>query len=124
MAQVLIIDDSTFQKSVLTRIVQKAGHTAIAAANGEDGLDLVAERSPDCILLDLLMPGMGGLKFLEILSGRDDPPPVIVITADVQESVQQRCLELGASAVLHKPPKEEALHDAISSALGLERGAA
>ncbi len=118
MALVLIIDDSAFQRRVIRSLVRDAGYETEEAENGRAGLEKIAARKPDCILTDLLMPDMGGLELLESLREPGAAIPVIIITGNIQESVRQRCLELGAAAVVNKPVRQEELLPAIEKALG------
>ncbi len=101
MALVLVIDDSAFQRGVIHSLVRDAGYETEEAENGRAGLEKIAARKPDCILTDLLMPDMGGLELLESLREPGAAIPVIIITGNIQESVRQRCLELGAAAVVN-----------------------
>ncbi len=118
MALILIIDDSAFQRGVIRSLVRDAGYETEEAENGRAGLEKIAARQPDCILTDLLMPDMGGLELLESLRELAAAIPVIIITGNIQESVRQRCLELGAAAVVNKPVRQEELLPAIEKALG------
>lgn len=117
MAEILIIEDSTFQRNFLSKAVTEAGHTVTEAANGREGLEKIVAEAPDLVLCDLLMPEMGGIELLEDLDNRGIKLPVIVVTADIQETTRQRCLELGVSTVLNKPPKAQELLDAIEAVL-------
>ena len=103
---------------VIRSLVRDAGYETDEAENGRAGLEKIAARKPHCILTDLLMPDMGGLELLESLRELGAAIPVIIITANIQESVRQRCLELGAAAVVNKPVRQEELHPAIEKALG------
>lgn len=118
MALILIVDDSSFQRSVIRNLLRAAGHETEEAENGRAGLTKTAARKPDCILTDLLMPELGGLELLETLREQGTAIPVIIITANIQESVRRRCFELGAAAVVNKPVSQEELFPAIEKALG------
>ncbi len=118
MALILIVDDSSFQRRVIRSLVRQAGYETEEAGNGRAGLEQVAARKPDCILTDLLMPELGGLELLETLREQGTAIPVIIITANIQESVRRRCLELGAAAVVNKPVRQEELLPALEKALG------
>ena len=72
---------------------------------------------PDVICLDLMMPVMDGWGVLEELSGRDDPPPVVVLSAKTAEEDIIRAFELGASAYVFKPFDPSRLVDTIRSIL-------
>lgn len=122
MASILIIDDSSFMRGKLRAILKKENHTIEEAGDGVKGLQLATTKGFDLILLDIIMPGIDGLKILEALRGRASAPPVIVITADIQESVHQQCMELGAAEVLYKLPKEQELLGAVARVLGKTGG--
>ena len=120
MAKVLIIDDSVFQRRSIRKILNVDGHDIQEAANGRQGLEVLAAFTPDCILLDILMPDMNGLGFLKALQQQGTTVPVVVLTADIQDTTCQECLKLGAKEVIHKPllPAEgERLRDIINNVL-------
>ena len=110
---ILVIEDSVFTRKKVVSILTSHGFHVRQADNGNVGLALIAEREPDCILLDLLMPDVDGMTVLQRLSEQGSTIPVIVLTADIQETTRMRCMELGATAFLQKPPTEETLLEAI-----------
>ncbi len=122
MANILIVEDSAFQLNFLSKTVSLAGHDVTKATNGREGLEKIVAEAPDLVFCDLLMPEMSGLELLEELDNRGIKLPVIVVTADIQESTHKRCLELGVGAVLNKPPKADELLDAVQAALKTRRG--
>lgn len=103
MAKLLIIDDSLFQRRTIRKILAVGGHDMQEATNGREGLNMLAEFAPDCVILDILMPDMDGLTFLKTLQKRGIKTPVIVLTADIQETTRRECLELGAASIIYKP---------------------
>jgi CheY-like chemotaxis protein len=117
MALILIVEDAMFSRKMIRKTLQKQGYETLEAKNGKEGLELVREVNPDCILLDLLMPEIDGWEFLKILRAEGYKTPTIVITADIQETSRQQCLELGAQAVLNKPPQAQVMQDAIEAVL-------
>jgi len=117
MAVVLIVDDSAYQRRVIRKVVQRAGHQAMEVSDGQEALKVIPSKVPDCILMDLIMPVISGLGVLKALAGQGSRIPVIVVTADIQESVRKQCLELGAHTVLNKPINEDKLLSAIQNAL-------
>ncbi len=118
MALILIVDDAAFTRRMIRKALVAEGHETLEAANGQEGLDMIASHAPDCILIDLLMPVMDGFAVLEALGNRQSTIPVIVISADIQENVRQRCLDLGAADFINKPPKEEELSKTVQQVLG------
>jgi len=117
MEKILIVDDSMFQRKILSDNVKETGCEVITANNGEEALQKIHAEKLDCILLDLLMPGKSGMEVLEDLQALEYKTPVIVVSADVQDSVRERCLELGAFDFVNKPPKKNQLQDTIRRAL-------
>ena len=124
MALILVIEDSSFMRNKIGSILKRGGHDIIEAEDGIKGLQMTIERSPDCILLDLIMPGMDGVKLLMTLRERGVMPPVVIVTADIQESTIKQCRELGAAAVVNKPPGEEELLNTVRNVLrtGKDKG--
>lgn len=119
MPLILIVDDAFFTRRVIAKSLKKQGYITLEASDGREALQLLDEQKPDCILLDLLMPDFDGWDVLKALQEKQIKIPAIVITADIQETSRQRCFELGALAVINKPPKPEELNDALQKALSL-----
>ncbi|ODS31522.1 MAG: response regulator [Candidatus Scalindua rubra] len=113
MAKVLIIDDSHFTRTIIRKLVKDIGHETIEAANGQEGLDKIINEKPDLVMTDLLMPEMDGIKLLEAVKEREADVSVIVISSNIQETVRQQCLELGAIEFFNKPPNKEKLQKLI-----------
>ena len=122
MAFILIIEDAWFTRRFLSKTLQAAGHITVDASCGQEGLEKALTHAPDCILLDLLMPDMDGREVLQRLGAQGHAIPTIVLTADIQSSSRQQCLDLGAIAVLGKPPTPEELAAAIDRAIAPIRG--
>jgi CheY-like chemotaxis protein len=118
MALILVIDDSSLARASIRKILAPEGYEILETSSGAEGIKFLSEHSPDCILMDLLMPGISGMEVLEQLHSTGSSPPVIIITADIQTSVRDRCLELGAFAVVNKPLLFETLPDTVKEALG------
>ncbi len=120
MATILIVDDSGFQRAFLSKALVGGGYDVLEAASGDLALEIAAADQPDCILTDLIMPDMRGAVLLETLQQRGSEIPIVVLTSDIQEVVEARCLELGAARVLHKPIKPAWLTAAIADVLSGE----
>lgn len=117
MASILVVDDSAFQRMALKKIIQGAGHKVLEAANGQQGLELIASKNPDLVVIDLLMPELDGVGLLEQCKIRGIHVPIVVLTSDIQESTRQRCQELGAAAFLNKPVEPVKLKDIFDNYL-------
>jgi CheY-like chemotaxis protein len=116
--KVLIIDDSEFQRNRIKRALEPDGYDFVEGQSGYDALEMSARHAPDCMLLDLLMPDMNGVQVLEALQERKMDVPVVVLTADIQQSTHERCMELGAVAIVTKPYKAAELRAVISKTVG------
>lgn len=119
----LIVDDIEANRDLLSRRLQRQGHTIVMAENGRQALERLQEQQFDIILLDIMMPEMNGYEVLEHL--KKDPAlrhiPVIMISAlDDMESVI-RCIELGAEDYLFKPFNQTLLKARIGACLEKKR---
>lgn len=117
MARILVIDDSSFARLRVCHMLQDGGHETFEAENGQVGVTKVLEIHPDCVVTDLLMPELDGIGFLEELRRLQQTLPVVVLTADIQESKRRQCLDLGAGGFLAKPPQQKALLELLSQLL-------
>lgn len=117
MALVLVVDDSRTARSYFRAILAAAGHEVIEAFDAEHALDRLADRPPDCIVLDLNMPGLSGTDLMELLGGRRESPPVVVVTSSQDDADRARCRRLGAKALLDKPVSVEQLTRAVNDAV-------
>ena len=117
MSRVLITDDSLLQRRSLSAMVTDAGHAVETACNGQEALEKIQANPPDCLLLDMLMPIMDGIQVLEQLESQGIKLPVMVLTADVQEWLKDRCMELGVNTFLNKPVQQDQLRHALENIL-------
>ncbi len=106
MLNVLIVDDSSAVRVFLKEIVKtKLGHNVTEAENGLVALKIIKEKLPDVILLDLMMPVLDGVKFLELVRGDDNfsKLPIVVLSANNDRATIQKLSNLGISFFLLKP---------------------
>jgi CheY-like chemotaxis protein/anti-sigma regulatory factor (Ser/Thr protein kinase) len=81
-SRLLLVDDDRALRHALGTLLKEAGHHVLQAADGMEALALLARETPELILLDLNLPGMGGLELLERVRALATPPRVVVITSD------------------------------------------
>ncbi len=102
-AKVLLVDDSRYLRMASRHILSEAGFSVVEASDGEEGLRLVWESRPDLIILDMLLPKLGGERVLQAL--RQDPAttriPVIVVSS-LPQSNADKLKEAGAMAYIEK----------------------
>jgi len=105
MDRILLVDDSPLVQATLSRWLVAADYDVASAGSGEEALAAIAAHPPDLILLDLLMPGMGGLDMCRTLKGSDATSriPVVVLTDADSSDNRIRSLEIGAEEFLTKP---------------------
>lgn len=116
---ILVVDDNTENRETLRRRLEKQGHQASEAANGAEALEAISQTSFDLVLLDVMMPVMGGYEALQKMKSSPTHRhiPVIMISAlDEIESVV-RCLEAGAEDYLPKPFNPTILRARIGASL-------
>lgn len=98
MAKILIIEDDPFIRNVYDKILTKDNHRVVTAKDGQEGLDAAERHSPDLIILDMMMPVLDGIQFLEAYNIKEKHPTVKVIVLSnnmMQEKINQ-AVELGA----------------------------
>jgi CheY-like chemotaxis protein len=117
MTRILIIDDSSFQRRILSSLLEGMDYTILVATNGNEGLDAALRERPDLIITDLLMPDLDGLAFLKKAKEAGLSMPIIILTSDIQTATRNRCVTLGAAGVMHKPVKKEELTQMVRQAL-------
>jgi len=93
------------------------GFGVVTFTCGEALLDACAFQRPDCVVLDLHMPGMDGFEVQERLARFDSPMPVIIMTGHDTEETRQRAMAGRPMAYLRKPINEQTLLDAIELAI-------
>lgn len=117
MPTLLIADDSIFQRLILGKVAKAEGYVVLEAKNGQECLDVLRTDTPDMALLDLHMPVLSGMEVLAAVKAEALPTGIIVITADIQNTTRQQCLDLGARALLSKPPQEDVLRATLRQVL-------
>ena len=122
--RVAVVDDDESVRKALRRLLRAANLDADAFASGQDFIDSLAAQVPDCIVLDLHMPGMNGMDVQQQLARSGLQLPIVVITGHDEPLARSQCLSAGAAAYLRKPLDDEALLDAIHRAAGVARSSA
>jgi DNA-binding response OmpR family regulator len=105
--KILVVDDNPQLRTMIKAYLTQEGFEISTAANGQEGLFVARREKPNLVILDLMMPEMGGYEFMKIFS-RESDTPVIILTARIEEQDKVLGLELGADDYVTKPfsPRE------------------
>lgn len=119
--RVAVVDDDSSVRRALQRVLNASDLDTEGFASGEEFLVSLQFRRPDCVILDLHMPGLSGLEVQKQmnLSGRD--LPVIIVTGHHEADMRAQCLTAGAAVYLRKPLDCQMLLKAIDLAIGSNR---
>lgn len=120
MAVILIVDDSPTELHLFQNMLEKNGFETLVADSGEEGIRQAQSARPDCILMDVVMPGMNGFQATRKLT-RDPGTskiPVIMITTKDQETDKIWGMRQGAAEYLVKPVAEKQLVAKINAVMG------
>ncbi|MCI0684897.1 MAG: response regulator [Gemmataceae bacterium] len=113
---VCLVDDDPELRDYFKTLTKSSGLPAFTFASAEEFLENFAQKPIGCIVLDVRMPGMGGLELLEALRQRHVLIPVILLTAHADVRLAVKAMRLGAMDVLEKPYREEDLLAAVRQA--------
>jgi len=105
---------------MLGRVLGAAGFSVLSFGSAEEFLDLGQKEQPACLILDMNLPGMSGINLQRHLIDTGKRIPIIFMSADADEAVQQRALDAGAVAFLSKPFGIDSLLEKLRSASLLE----
>lgn len=117
MTQIVLIEDDREIASTLLTVLEGAGYAVEHAFNGFEGRKLIDEAKPDLVITDMMMPKMGGFPVLEHLKTVDDPPKVIMITANEGGRHKAYAEMLGVVEYLRKPFAMDVMLDTVERCL-------
>jgi DNA-binding response OmpR family regulator len=105
--KILVVDDKLELRTLLKSYLTQEGFSVVTAADGQEALFVARHEKPNLIILDLMMPEMGGYEFMRSY-GREAQTPVVILTAKIDENDKVLGLELGADDYVTKPfsPRE------------------
>ena len=114
---IAIVDDEESVRRAIKRLIISAGLDVVAFCAGREFLDALPWRRPDCVVLDLHMPGMSGFDVQSQLAQDGQKIPLVVITGHDTADSKARVLAAGAAAYLRKPVQGTLLLEAIMNAI-------
>lgn len=119
MTEILVVDDDSDIRGILSFTLEDAGYDVREAADGAQAVVALEHQAPDCLVLDLMMPGMDGFGVLQARAQLDLAPEtrVLLLTAKTAERDFVRGWELGADEYLTKPFDPDQLVEAVARLL-------
>ncbi len=110
---ILVVDDDPELTDGLRIVLEKHGYRVITARDGQQGKQQVYNQRPDLMILDMMMPRMGGYPVLEHFKGKPDAPPIIMITANEGSRHKAYAEYLGVIDYIRKPFAMERLLESV-----------
>ena len=110
---ILIVDDDYELSDGLRAVLEKQGHRVLQARDGQQGRQLIYQQRPDLVVLDMMMPRMGGYPVLEHFRDKGDAPPIIMITANEGSRHKAYAEYLGVVDYIRKPFAMERFLEAV-----------
>lgn len=101
--KVLVAEDDVTNAHLVSTMLTRAGHEVTVTGTGRDAVAEIGAKRFDLVVMDIHMPDMTGIEVLKILRRASDPPPIIVLTADDRQEVEDKVMDLGAKKLLFKP---------------------
>lgn len=125
MARILLVEDSPTQAFVTSRILEQHGHEVIVANNGKQGVEYAYTRSPDLVIMDVIMPDANGYQATRAIANNSKTShiPIVMLSAKDQVTDKLWGLRQGAMSYLTKPVDEKALIETVKHLLGPEQTA-
>jgi DNA-binding response OmpR family regulator len=119
---ILVVDDDQELSDGLRTVLEKQGFRVIQARDGQQGKQMVYQHHPDLVILDMMMPRMGGYPVLEHFRGKADAPPIIMITANEGSRHKAYAEYLGVVDYIRKPFAMERLLESVQRGLAAKAG--
>jgi CheY-like chemotaxis protein len=115
MAKILFVDDDPITLELMGRAASLLGHEPILARSGEQAIKTAQSDRPRLIFMDMMMPDMGGVDVLKLLTQKPETAdiPVVILSAGASLDDAMRCEKAGAKAYLSKPVPLQTLMDTI-----------
>src|SRR5229473_4527976 len=114
---ILVVDDDYELSDGIRAVLENHGHKVMQARDGQQGKNLVYQQRPDLVILDMMMPRMGGYPVLEHFRDKADAPPIIMITANEGSRHKAYAEYLGVVDYIRKPFAMERLLEAVERGL-------
>ena len=115
--RILLAEDNPINQMVASKLLEKRGHSVVAASSGQEAIDRFQREPIDLVLMDVQMPEMDGfqttaaIRALERATGKH--VPIIAMTAHAMKGDEERCLNAGMDGYLAKPIRPQAMYELV-----------
>ena len=120
-ARISVVDDDESMREAIKTLIGSMGMSVEEFSSAEDFLYSGRSQVVDCLILDIRMPGLGGLELQRRLAADNRRIPIVFITAHYSEEERTRAMKAGAVDFLSKPFTEQELLNAISASLAIDK---
>jgi DNA-binding response OmpR family regulator len=121
LATILVVDDDRELNDGVRAVLERQGYRVLQACNGIQAREAVYRQRPDLVILDMMMPRMGGFPVLEHFRNKPDAPPIIMITANEGSRHKVYAEYLGVVNYIRKPFGMDELLEAVEQALAARK---
>jgi two-component system chemotaxis response regulator CheY len=112
---ILVVDDDQGIQKMFKFLLESYDYRVVQAVSGKDALEKYGESKPDIVIMDILMPGMDGVKTTKKLLKQYKNAKIIVVTAVGKKGLEKGCIKAGAKAFITKPFKIDHLMETIQN---------
>lgn len=113
----LVVDDSSFQRSLVSETIKEWVEVVGTAENGREAVEMFTETEPDMITMDIMMPEMNGIEALSEIKERSPETTVVMVTSVSQKEKMREAAKAGADGYVTKPFEAEDLGAELDDAL-------
>ncbi len=119
VSTIMVVDDSTSVRKMISFTLENAGYTVVEAENGQDALEKLKESEINMFILDLNMPDINGFELTSTLRSTDEHryKPIIILTTESQSSKKQEARQVGATGWITKPFKPDQLINVVKKVI-------
>ena len=117
MAKILVVDDDPDFVEAMRLTLERNGYTVVSAADGDEGLVKVRSERPDLVILDVIMPGMGGMETFEAIKARNPDVKVILSSGYSVNHIAKEIMDRGCRAFIQKPFNIETISKKVRDVL-------
>lgn len=119
MAKVLVVDDASFMRMRMSKLLLEYGHEVEEAENGVEAIAKYQDTNPDVVLMDITMPVMDGIEAVKKIKENDVDANIIMCSAIGQQAMVIEALKAGAKDFIVKPFQPERIIESINRVLGI-----